>query len=149
MAVLSLLGALMCSSAADNIPPVPRAGSYTSRIVPGLVNSSRSLTSSRSTMSPLDAERARARAQGPADGRGGGPPAGLLPARPEHGLAPGGRPAAAALAQALGPYGRERARRPGLHGLPGAAPRQAPLDQPLGAPQQGGEAPGGRGRHPP
>ena len=41
------------------------------------------------------------------------------------------RPAQAALAQARRPDGRQRARRAGLHGLPGAAPNQAALTNPL------------------
>jgi hypothetical protein len=68
---------------------------------------------------------------------GGGPP----------GLPAGGRPAPATLAEARRPPGRERGRRPGLHGLPGPAPRQAALHEPAGAAEQGGQAAGRRGRH--
>src|SRR5215213_5001029 len=72
----------------------------------------------------LDAQRLGARARGTAEhGRrrvAPGLPAGRSGER-APGLAPGGGPAPAALAEARGPHGRERARRAGLHGLPGPA----------------------------
>ena len=62
-------------------------------------------------------------------------------------LAPRCRSAPPALAQARRPDGRERTRRPRLHGFPGPAPHQAAQHQPAGAPQQGGQAPGRCRRH--
>jgi putative transposase len=57
------------------------------------------------------------------------------------------RDRSAALAQARCAPGRERARRAGLHGLPGAAPHQVALDEPARAAEQGGQAARRRGRH--
>ena len=62
-------------------------------------------------------------------------------------------PKLGASAMGLGPMaapwrtGRRRGRRAGLHGLPHAPPRQAALDQPARAPEQGDQAPCRRGGH--
>ncbi len=57
-------------------------------------------------------------------------------------LAPGRRPAPAALAQNRRPDGRERARGLGLHGLPSPAPDEAAQHESARAAEQGGQAPG-------
>ena len=67
-------------------------------------------------------------AAGPAPSLSAGRPAG----RPAD-LAAGRRPATATLAQARRPHGRQRARRAGLPGVPGATPHQASLHKPVGA----------------
>jgi hypothetical protein len=55
-------------------------------------------------------------------------------------VAPRRRPAPPEAAEARRPDGRRRARRAGLHELPGPAPRQAALDQPPGAAQRRDQA---------
>ena len=95
-------------------------------------------------------KRPGACAQGPAHhGRRRDPP-GLLATRyrcSASDLATCCRPVTTALAQAGRADGRQRARRPGLHGVPGPAPHQAPQYQPTRTPQQRGQAAGRCHRH--
>ncbi len=78
----------------------------------------------------MDAQCPGPRGQGPTHDGGRGPAPSLSAGRPAGrpaDLAPGRRPATATLAQARRPHGRQRARRAGLPGVPGATPHQASL----------------------
>jgi hypothetical protein len=98
----------------------------------------------------LDAQRPGARTERPAHHGCRRDPPSLSATRRRDGapdLAPCCRSAPSALAKACRPDGRQRARRPRLHRLPGPAPHQIALDQPAGAPQQRGQATGRCRRH--
>jgi len=98
----------------------------------------------------LDAQRPILCAEGSAKHGRGGAASGVHPAGSR-----GGEPDAASCRRSVAPemaqarclHRCQRGRRAVLHGLSGPAPRQAALDQPAGAIEQGGQTPRRRGRH--